>query len=271
MKNPRSRKIPAILMAICLCSVSFSNALAVDLPNKKEIITRARDSYYNLRTMGMASFRCDLTPNWDDLMKEVSKLDPATIDKAVKTLSQIHFSMTMDSANKVQITHTAPAPENAQMAAGFEQIFGGMNQMISSFFDTAAVFVLNSPFPDVNSDYQLEDQAGNYRLSYKNASEDVMTIMDKDLTVISMSFTTPDYTSVLEPQFLKNPKGLLLAGYAATYKSKNPAEDTVLSIKLVWQDVGGLQLLQKLNLSGSYGGSPFAVEVTFSGYQITKK
>lgn len=271
MKSPRSRKICAVLMAVCLCGASFPNALALDLPNKKEIITRAHDAYYNLRTLGLAYFKCDFTPNWDDLMKKIGGLDPASVDKAVKTLSQIHFSLSLDTDNKVQITHTAPAPENAQVAAGFEQIFGGVNQAISGFFDTVAPFLLSSPFPEVNSDYQLEDQAGNYRLSYKDGSADIVTVMDKNLTVVSVNVTTPDFTSIIEPQFFKDPKGFLLSGYIATYKSKNPAEDTVLNIKTVYQDVGGLQMFQKLNLSGSYGGAPFAVEVIFSNYQITKK
>ena len=36
-------------------------------------------------------------------------------------------------------------------------------------------------------------------------------------------------------------------------------------------DVQRLQMLQKLNLNGTHGGSPFAVELTFFGLPVAKK
>lgn len=272
MNNPRGRKFPAFWLACCLCSISFSTAFTADLPNKKEIITKARQSYYNLRTQGLASYRCDLTPNWDSLLAGTRKKDPASADKAVKTLSQIHFSMSLDADNKVQITHNQPPPAvNAEQASGFDQIFSGMQEMITGFFQTAEIYILGTPFPEVNSEYQLEDQGGHYLLSYKEGEAAVVVIMDKDLVMSSVTVTTSAYTSTIQPQFLKNSKGLLLTGYMAIYKSKSPGEDTQLNVQVVYQEVNGLQLPQKLNLSGSYGSNPFAVEVGFSGYQITRK
>jgi hypothetical protein len=44
-----------------------------------------------------------------------------------------------------------------------------------------------------------------------------------------------------------------------------------LKVHMDYQPVEGLQMLQKLNLSGTYGGSPFAVELAFSDCKITKK
>ena len=271
MRNPRSRKLPALFMACCLCAMSFSTAFAVDLPNKKEIIARARQSYYNVRDQGLAGFRCEITPNWDSLLADTRKTDPASADRALKNLNQIHFSMTLATDNKVQITHTAPSAENAQQASALNQIFDGMQQMTSGFFDTANPFILSSPFPEVNSEYQLEEQGGQYRLSYKEGDADVVTLMNKGLVISSLNVTTPVFTSSIQPLFLENPKGLLLAGYTASYKSKTPGEDTDLSVQIIYQEIDGLQLPQKLNLAGTYGGSPFKVEVTFSGYQITRK
>jgi hypothetical protein len=57
----------------------------------------------------------------------------------------------------------------------------------------------------------------------------------------------------------------------AIYKSKNPAEDTQLNVKISYQEVEGLQVPEKLSLSGSYGGTPFSLEVAFSNYKITRK
>jgi hypothetical protein len=254
-----------------LCGMSFSTAFAVDLPNKKEIITRAHQSYYNLHDHGLAGFRCDITPNWDSVLADLRKTDPASVDRALTYLNQIHFSMTLGADNKVLITHTQPTAANAEMARAFEQIYSGMPQMISGFYDTASLYILGSPFPEANSEYQLDYQTGEYRLTYKDGQADVVTIMDKNLVISSMNVKTTDFTSEMRPEFVKNPAGLLLAGYFAAYKSKSPSEDTVVKVRIVYQEVGGMQVPQKLNFSGSYGGNPFAMEVAFSGYQITRK
>jgi hypothetical protein len=66
--------------------------------------------------------------------------------------------------------------------------------------------------------------------------------MDNDLVITSLNVTSADFTSAIQPQFLKNLKGFLLAGFLATYTSKSPGEDTVLHVKIVYQEVGGMQL-----------------------------
>jgi hypothetical protein len=258
-------------MLFCLFSTNLSPAFATDVPNKKEIIAKARQSYYNLRTLGLASHRCEITPNWDILIADLKKSDPAKAERALPVLRQIHFAMSLDADSVVTITHTAPAPENAEMAKGFDQMFAGMQQLMSGFFDTANPFILTTPFPEVNAEYQLEDQGNQYVLSYKEGASGVVTVMDKNLVISSITVADPGFTSTLQPQFTKNPRGLLLAGYMAIYKTKNAAEDTQLNTQIIYQDVDGLQLPQKLILSGSYGGGPFAVELVFSGYQVTRK
>ncbi len=271
MRFPRGRKLPALFMVCCLCGLSFSNAFAVDVPNKKEIIAKARQSYYSLRTQGLVGFTCDIKPNWEGLLAEESKTDPGKAAQALQTLSQIHFIAGLGADGKVKLTHNDVAGQTPEMTAALNQIYGGMDQMTSGFFDTFSLFMLNSPFPEVESEYQLEDQGILYQLTYKEGAAGVVTTMDKDFVISSLSVTSPEFASTLQPSLLKNPKGLLLTGYMAVYKSKNPAEDTQLSVKIAYQELEEKQVIQKLSLSGSYGGSPFAVELTFSNYQFTKK
>jgi hypothetical protein len=272
MKNPRGRKFAALLMACCLSSMSFSSALAVDVPNKKEVVTKARQSYYNLHNLGLASFRCTISPNWDLVLADTKRTDPAGADQTLKILNQIHFTLTLTPDNKVQITHTDPPPaENAQQAASYEQIFTGMQQMMSGFFDMWSPFYLTSPFPEVNGEYQLEDQGIQYVLFYKEGATAVVIIMDKDLAISSWNITSSNYTTTLQPEFLKNPKGLLLSAYTVTYRTKSPSEDIRVNVQIVYQEIEGLQLIQRLSLSGVSAGNPFAMDLAFSGFQITKK
>jgi len=62
-----------------------------------------------------------------------------------------------------------------------------------------------------------------------------------------------------------------LSAYTASYESKNPGETTHLRVLIDYQEIDGVQLLRKLRLSGSYGGSEFAVDLAFSDCQVTRK
>jgi hypothetical protein len=251
--------------------MSFSSALAVDVPNKKEIITKARQSYYNLHTQGMAGYSCQFAPNWNLLLADMYRSDPDNAEKMRKMLTQIQFSVTVDANDKVKIERSLPLTVNEQDLAKYKDYFDGMQQMMAGFFVTATPFLLTSPFPDVESDFQMEDQGAQYLLTYKTKDEADTALMDKNLVLTNLTFTGADYTATFLPTFLKNPKGFLLSGYDATVKSKNPGTDTVLNIRLAYQEIEGLQLIQKLNIVGSYGGTSFSFEILFTGYQITRK
>ncbi|MFZ0820635.1 MAG: hypothetical protein WAM91_11240 [Candidatus Acidiferrales bacterium] len=271
MKYPRSHRLPAFFMACLLCGISISSALAVDVPNKKEIVTKARQSYYNLHELGLTGFRCDVNPNWDLAAAEVKKTDPAAAANALKNMSMLRISMSVGADNNAIVTKTELPGADPQTANDRDVVFGGIRQMITGFYQTTSVFILGNPFPEVNGEYQLEDQAGQYRLAYRDSGVTAVIFMDKDLIISKMDITSTEFTSTLTPQFIKNPKGLLLTGYVATYKGKTSADDIKLNVQITYQDVSGLQLPQKLNVSGTVSGTYVAQEIGFSGCQVTRK
>lgn len=271
MKFPRGRKIPALLMAFCLLGINVSSAQVVYVPNKKEIITKARQSYYNLHKEGLAGYTCQFAPNWNVLLADLYKSDPDTAEKTRKILTQIQFSVTVSADNKVKIEHSLPLALNAQDLGKYKDYFDGMEQMIQGFFFTATPFLLDSPFPEIESDYQLEDQGAQYLLTYKDQGAGVESLMDKNLVFTKLTVTFPQYSVQFQPTFLKNPKGFLLSGYDATVKGANPAANSVLHVRIVYQEIEGFQLIQKLNLDATYASGSFAFEILFSDYQITRK
>jgi len=270
MKDSRGRKLWVWCAICCIAVLGFSRASGADLANKKEIITQARQAYYNLRNEGLDGFTCSITPNWNALLEDVRKTDPAGADRAVTTLSRLHFTVTLGKDGKVQITHNDLPGETKEMMDALQQIYGGMEQMTSGFFDTWSLFMLNPPFPAVDSEYQLEALGPQYRLSYKDGEASVVTTMSRDFALDDLHVTTAVFDSSIHPQFIKTSKGLLFTGYVADYQSNKPGEATHLKVQIGYQDVSGLQLLRTLDLSGTYGGSPFSVGLTFSGCQATK-
>jgi hypothetical protein len=269
MKRAAGFRLCISLLLCCVVFASLSSAQAV--ANKQAVLSQARQSYYNLRSEGLTAFQCTVTPNWALLLQKEHEQNPESADTAIKTLSQLHFNVNLAADNSVKLTHNDLTGQSQQMMDALKQIYGGMEQMASGFFDTWKLFMLSPPFPEVNSEYRLDAAGPQYKLSYREDLADIVTTMDRSFAISNLKVTTPDFDSSIQPTFSKTPKGFLLSTYEASYQSQKAEETTNLKVQMNYQQVQGLQMLQKLNLSGTYGGSPFAVELTFSDCQVEKK
>ncbi|HKM87208.1 MAG TPA: hypothetical protein VJX48_01250 [Xanthobacteraceae bacterium] len=268
MTKAASLRICISLLVGVVMLASLSGARAeVD---KKSILSQARQSYYNLRSEGLAAFQCNITPNWALLLQDQRKENPKGADAAIKILQQLHFTVSLAADDSVKLRHNDLLGQSQQMSDALKQIYGGMEQMTSGFFDTWKLFLVNRPFPQDGSKYKLEAIGPQYRLSYRENAADVVTTMSKDFAISNLKVTTAEFDSSIQPRFTSTPKGFVLNSYDASYKSQKPEETTQLKVMTAYRQVDGVQMLQKLNLSGTYGGSPFAVELVFSHCQVTK-
>jgi len=260
-----------VSLLICYGALVPTLSSAQNLVDKQAILSQARQSYYNLRNEGLATFQCSVTPNWERILQEELRQDPASIDATVKTLSQLHFTTSVAADNSVKLTHNDLPGQSQQMKDALRQIYGGMEQMTSGFFDSWGLFMLGTPFPEINSKYQLDTIGQQYRLTYKEGTADVVTTMGRDFSITDLKVTSPEFDSSLQPTFTKTPRGLLLRGYDASYQSQKPKETTRLKVLIDYQEVQGFQMLQKLNLSGTHDGTAFALELLFSDCHVSTK
>jgi len=189
--------------------------------DKKDVLRRARLAYYSLSDAGMTEFACAVAPDWSALLADERKNDPAAADRATATLNQLRFNATLGPDGKIHLTHNNLASDNQAMVDALSQIFTGMEQMTSGFFDTWKLFMISPPFPNVESEYQLENLGPQYRLSYKEDNADVVTTMDTDFSINQLKVTTPEFNSAIWPKFTRTPKGLLFTSYEATYFSRS--------------------------------------------------
>ena len=272
MKKSRPLKLWALILA-CVWGLTLPVAQGADVANKREIIQQAKQSYYGLRARGWIEFQASVQPNWRMVLKEQLDKDPLNAEKALTMLNDIHFLVSLGPNGAVKITHrTDVAPINEQAAEGFNQIFSGMEQAMSGFFDSWSPFMLTSPFPEVGSEYSLEELGNQYHLSYKDGTAAIATTMSKkDLVISEITVDSPEFKSVLKPQFTKSVQGLLLSGYEATYQGTGGGASVQLNVRIENQPVSGVQLPHKLNLDGSYQGTPFNMELTFSDYTVEKQ
>lgn len=264
------REFCLALVAGCILLPCLAHGQAV--ANKQAVLSQARRAYYNLRTEGLQSFECGITPNWEMLLQKEREQNPEGADQAIKILNQIQFTFNLAADSTMKLTHNTVAGQSDQMTDEFKQIYAGVEQMASGFFDTWKLFMLNPPFPEVGSQYDLVATGSQYRLSYKeDRATDVVTTMSRDFAINNMKFTTPDSDNAIQPIFTATPKGLLLTSYETVYQSQKPEESTHLKVHIDYNTVDGIQMPQKLNLSSSYGGSPLNVELGFSDCKVTKK
>jgi len=259
------------ISTLLCCALFPALLLAQSAPNPRQIISQARTAYYNLPNEGMDTFQCSVTPDWEALLQEQRKQNPAAADAAITILKQIRFVVALGSDGKIKLTHNELSGQTDQMKAALAQIYGGMEQMTSGFYETWSLFVMNPPLPPPESEYQLQTSGPVYLLGYTESTAQVATTLSKDFAVTELKVTTPEFDSVIHPEFIKTPKGLLLSGYTADYQSKDPGEATHLNVLLEYQEVDGVQMIRKLDLSGTYGGTPFVVSLAYSGCQVTKK
>jgi hypothetical protein len=260
MKKPA---LPAMWISFVFCVAVLSSLCpAQAVANKQSLLSRARQSYYNLRTEGLATFQCSIAPNWQLLLQKELEQNPDEANQAITTLSRLQFTVTLSANGVVKLAHNELTDENEKMMTALGQIYGGMEQMTSGFFDTWKLFMLSPPFPEVSSEYELQARGPQYLLTYRDGTADVATTMGRDFAISSMKITTAEFDSSIQPAF---------TDYEATYNSQKPEEATKLKVHMDYQPVNGLQMLSKLNLSGSYGGAPFAVELAFYGCKVTKK
>lgn len=259
------------ISAVACCALFSTCLQAQTVPNPRQVLTEARQAYYNLPAQGMAGFQCGVTPDWEVLLQEARKGNPDGVDRAIKLLSQLRFVVTLGTDGKVKLTHNELAGQNKETNDGLAQIYGGMEQMTSGFYDTWSLFVINSPLPQPDSKFEMQAGGPLYLLAYTEGTTQVATTLSKDFAISEMKVTTPEFDSVIHPEFTKTPNGFLLSAYTASYESKNPGETTHLRVLIDYQEIDGVQLLRKLRLSGSYGGSEFAVDLAFSDCQVTRK
>jgi hypothetical protein len=278
--KPNRRNFCLPLMLACALGAAAQTQTAVKLPAKlpakpavspaqAQIVNRARQAYYNLRTSGLDEFQSTVKPNWEIVLKNELQASPENAKAALKLLNGIHFSMLLDSGGKVTMTHHADMePSNEQQRSGFDQIYSGMDQAVSGFFATWAVFMLNSPFPSPDGDYQLDDLGTQWRLSYKDGASDVVTLMSKQLIISEVKVVSAEFISAVRPQFSRTAQGFVLTGYTADYKPTSGPGVVKLDVKIEHQPVNGLQLPVNLIADSVLDGAPTHIELAFSGHTV---
>jgi hypothetical protein len=264
-KNVKRRKLTAWLCILFYCCCLSGGVVpAAGQGDKRALVRQATQSYYNLRRLGFSGFQAKVQPNWSVVVKGIE-----SNAEAMRLLNGLKFSMSLSGSGDVKTNHeVAIAAPNPQVEAGFKQIFGGIEQVLTGFFATWNLFMLNSPLPGVDGEYQLQDLANEYVLTYKDGASDVITRMARDFSITELEVSSPQFKSSVKPKFTKSEKGYVLTRYVGHYVPTSGPGNVELNIRIDYLETKGLRLPQKIYADSVYDGEPNQMELILSDYQM---
>ena len=237
-------------------------AYAAPQSDEKQVLTRARQKYYNLRSSGLIELQSNIKPNWELVLAGVES-NPNTM----RLLSALQFSMSIDPDSKFRMDHHADImPLDPKPFAEVNRVFKGMEEAVSRFIATWSVFMLTAPFPAIESNCEVRKTEDQYHFSHKEGANDVLTITDKDFMIVEIKVSGSGFNASLKPLLENTAKGFILKGYSANYQTG--ARNTVVKVRLDYQEVSGLQLPSKVNVDTVYEGKPAQIEWVFTDYRV---
>jgi hypothetical protein len=250
VKRPLYRRAVALLLA--LLPLAAGEALA----DNKETLDAARAAYYSLRREGLTSFSCLVTPNWDLLLASRWRADPAAAAKAYKTFSGLTFGVEVAPGQHPKVLH-ADVPSGEPESEALKRLVTGMEQTVSGFFETWTPFVLTTPIPGATA--EVTQTHGVWIVGYKEGATQIGLVMRDDYTIESTRIVTATFASVIQPQFTKSPKGMLLTAVQGSFrKLSGDAAPVSLQLRIEYQNVSGFLLPKRLHVM-SYDGRTVGV------------
>jgi hypothetical protein len=231
---------------------------------KANILSAARQKYYNLKQAGLIEFQANIRPNWEVLLPDTDGKSSART-----LLNGLHFSFSIDREGKLRLDHhTYLVPPNQRLADDVDKIFKRMDDSVSSFFGTWSIFSLTSPFPHVGSDYTIQKRANEYQFSQRQDELYVEVITGIDFKITEIRVSGSELTASLRPVLEKTANGFLLKGYTANSRRLSGARGTTVKALLEYEKVSGLQLLHRVSFDTVFEGIPAKIEWLFTDYQV---
>ena len=256
------RHLLAFLLA--LLPLAAGEALA----DSKETLDAARAAYYSLRREGLASFSCLVTPNWDLLLASRWRTDPAAAAKAYKTLSSLTFGVEVAPGQRPKVVH-ADVPGSDSESDSLKRLVGGMEQTVGGFFDTWAPFVMTTPIPGAAA--EVTQTHGVWVVDLKEGTTQIGLVMRQDYTIESTRILTATFASVIQPQFIKSPKGLLLTAVQGSFRKLPDGPPVSLQLRIEYQDVSGFMLPKRLHVSSNDGHTVGLMDLGFGTCQAHRR
>jgi hypothetical protein len=261
----------AFLSTISAAQSAASKPVSV-LPSAeaKQIVAQARNAYYNLEGAGFAQYRCQFQPDWDAIFAQLAT-DELGREKLLPILKQERFYVAVGPEGASSISRQLDiAPPSEAVAERLRTSVSGMDQTVTGFLKTWELFGISSPFPSEDSAYEVEDRDGNYRVTYKEAADDVTVVMNHDLKVTEFILASTALNGDFRITTIPSDKGLLFAAYDADVRQGTAASQHV-SAKMEYGQFDGWTLLSAVKMATPIPSGTLTVPIAFTNCEVKRK
>ena len=226
--------------------------------NNQDVIRRASIEYYSLARKGFKGFTATIEPNWEVILAQTAT--PANL----KIFRDVRFSMVVDANGSITVTHElGPNATKPDLQPTINRIHFDVQRLVTGFFNTWRIFVVSSPFPEIENQTKVEKSRKQYRLSYSTPSGEVTITTTDELLIKEWNLSGPTAKRTVKPQFQKTADGYLLTGYHGVSQPIGEGIKTTLDFHIEYQDFNGMKLPQKVRFNGMHGSEPVEAELVF--------
>ena len=162
----------------------------------------------------------------------------------------------------------ADVPSGEPESEPLKRLVGGMEQTVSGFFETWTPFVLTPPIPGAAA--EMTKTHGLWLVDYKETGgTQIGLVMREDYTIESTRILTATFASVIQPQFIKTPKGMLLTAVQGSFrKLSGDAPSVSLQLRIEHQGVSGFMLPKRLHVMSYDGKAVGVMDLGFGTCQV---
>jgi hypothetical protein len=237
--------------------------------DKSEVIKKANGTYYSLRGNGFMEFRCQVLPDWDAMYKDL-KMDAVGRDQVIPAVKETHFRIAVGPTGAALVSHQSDtAPPSEETAKRIRETIGGIDQMLTGFFETWSEFMVNSPLSGSPDEYQMEESGKGYRFTADEKGTHAAISMGQDLVIDTVEAKTPEFEGTVHPHFVAHAGGLVLSKYEADYGTG--ANSQALSVAVEYQEVEGLPVPRTVTMKMSLPQGKLNEPITLASCAVKKK
>ncbi len=175
----------------------------------------------------------------------------------------------MVPGQRAKVIHTDLPSTSEKEAEGLKLVTSGVEKTLIGFFDAWGPFVATSPIPPPTA--EVIEAHGLWIVDYKEGATAVGLVMRNDYTIESTRIVTGTYSSVIQPQFVKSPKGLLMTAVQGQYRQLPAGPIGSLQLRIEYQDVTGFLLPRHLYVSSNDGRVVTQMDLAFGTCQAQRR
>ncbi len=239
--------ISSLLLSLIPCAAQSpsSDQKAFD---KKTFIQEMRRLYYTPTTAGLSSFSCDARLDWHGILVRAAAGTTIPADApAVVYLNKVKISFTATMDGKSTIDWTPPEGAFPGETSSYDQMKGGVQQMLQGFFQFWAPNINGTLLPSPNDDFRLETESAGYRIYISDPQNSVVEVLDRDRVFKELHVKTPSMTGDFALTFTPSPEGLRITG-ADGNVSQNGGGPAHIKFGLDYQPAGSFQVPRNVSM-----------------------